>query len=201
MTTSTLKLKRIAVYCGSNFGISPVYAEGACALGTVLAELGITLVYGGTHKGLMGVTADAVLAAGGEVHGVISQRLFERGHLHPGLTRHEITPDMRSRKARMADLADGFIALPGGLGTLEELFEVATLTQLGDHVKPSGVLNINGFYNPMRAMLENMAKGEFMRIEHVDMIQLDADPKQLIARMDAWEMPTVEKWFPAKATT
>lgn len=190
-----MKLKSLAVYCGSNFGISPAYAEGARALGQTLAERDITLIYGGTHKGLMGVVADAVLAAGGRAHGVISQRLFERGHLHPGLTQHEITPDMRSRKARMVALADGFIALPGGLGTLEELFEVATLTQLGDHVKPCGALNIGGFYDPMRAMLENMAKEEFMRIEHVDMIQLDADPQQLIARMERWEMPKVEKWF------
>ncbi|MGC3962888.1 MAG: TIGR00730 family Rossman fold protein [Rhodocyclaceae bacterium] len=193
-----MKLRSVAVYCGSNFGISPIYAEGARALGTTLAGLGITLIYGGTHKGLMGVVADAALAAGGKVHGVISRRLFERGHLHGGLTQHEITPDMRSRKARMAELADGFIALPGGLGTLEELFEVATLTQLGDHVKPSGVLNINGFYDPMRAMLENMAREEFMRMEHVDMIHIDADPGRLIDRMETWEMPTVEKWFPAK---
>lgn len=190
-----MKLKSLAVYCGSNFGLSPAYAEGARALGQTLAERDITLIYGGTHKGLMGVVADAVLAAGGRAHGVISQRLFERGHLHSGLTQHEITPDMRSRKARMVALADGFIALPGGLGTLEELFEVATLTQLGDHVKPCGALNIGGFYDPMRAMLENMAKEEFMRIEHVDMIQLDADPQQLIARMERWEMPKVEKWF------
>ncbi|KAF7598864.1 MAG: Rossman fold protein, TIGR00730 family [Candidatus Dactylopiibacterium carminicum] len=194
-----MKLRSIAVYCGSNFGASPVYAEGARALGSTLAGLGITLVYGGTHKGLMGVVADAVLAAGGQAHGVISQRLFDRGHLHPQLTRHEITPDMRSRKARMAELADGFIALPGGMGTLEELFEVATLAQLGDLVKPSAVLNINGFYDPMRAMLENMAREEFMRIEHADMILLDADPKRLIERMESWQRPTVEKWFPTKS--
>lgn len=196
-----MKLNSITVFCGSNLGASPVYAEGARALGTTLAALDITLIYGGTHKGLMGLVADAVLEAGGTAHGVINQRLFDRGHMHPHLTRHEITTDMRSRKARMAELADGFIALPGGLGTLEELFEVATLAQLGDLIKPSAVLNINGFYDPMRAMLESMAREQFMRIEHADMILMDADPKSLITRMERWERPTVEKWFPGKNGT
>ncbi len=194
-----MKFKSVAVFCGSNFGISEAYAEGARALGRTLAEQGISLVYGGTHKGLMGVVADAVLAAGGTAHGVISQRLYERGHLHTGLTRHEITADMKSRKARMAELADAFIALPGGMGTYEELFEAVTLTQLGDHLKACGALNINGFFEPMRAMLNHAAQEEFMRQEHADMLMIDADPAALLERMQTWEMPKVEKWFPVKS--
>jgi uncharacterized protein (TIGR00730 family) len=123
-----MPLQAIAVFCGSNFGVSEDYADAARVLGREMAARGIALVYGGTHKGLMGVIADAVLAAGGEVIGIINQRLHDRGHLHPSLSRHEVTADMRSRKARMAELADAFIAMPGGLGTLEELFEVATAT-------------------------------------------------------------------------
>ncbi|MDB5799239.1 MAG: family Rossman fold protein [Rhodocyclales bacterium] len=193
------KLKSVAVFCGSNFGISDAYAEGARALGQALAERGITLVYGGTHKGLMGVVADAVLQAGGKAHGVISQRLFERGHLHASLTQHEITPDMKSRKSRMADLADAFIALPGGLGTFEELFEAATLTQLGDHIKACGALNIRGFFDPMRAMLQHAAQEEFLKQEHCDMVMIEADPAVLLDKLAAWRMPSVEKWFAPRA--
>ncbi|MEC5384342.1 TIGR00730 family Rossman fold protein [Uliginosibacterium sp. H3] len=189
------EIKSIAVFCGSNFGISDAYAEGARALGRTLAERKITLVYGGTHKGLMGVVADAVLAAGGTAHGIISQRLFDRGHLHASLTLHEITPDMKSRKARMAELADAFVALPGGLGTYEELFEVATLTQLGDHVKACGALNIRNFFEPMRAMLQNAVNEEFMKQEHCDSMIIEAEPDALIDKLTAWRMPTVEKWF------
>jgi uncharacterized protein (TIGR00730 family) len=195
------KLECIAVFCGSNHGVSEDYARGARALGQALAARGIRLVYGGTHKGLMGVLADAVLASGGVAYGVISRRLFERGHLHPGLSGHEITADLKSRKARMAELADGFIAMPGGYGTFEELFEAVTLTQLGDHVKPCAALNIRGFFDPLRAMLEHAAQEQFMKIEHVDMLMLDPDPAALIRRMAEWERPEVEKWFPSPSTS
>lgn len=188
-------MKSIAVFCGSNFGVSPDYREGAAALGRELARRGLTLVYGGTHKGLMGVVADAALEAGGSVVGVISQRLHERGHLHAGLSRHEITADMRSRKARMAELADAFVALPGGLGTLEEFFEAATLTQLGDHVKACGALNVRGFYDPMQAMLDRAVEEGFMKAEHRDMLVLDADAASLLDRLAAWQAPTVDKWI------
>lgn len=197
----TRKLDCIAVFCGSNHGVSEDYARGAQALGRVLAESGVTLVYGGTHKGLMGVLADAVLASGGFVHGVISQRLFDRGHLHSALSSHEITPDLKSRKARMAEMADGFIAMPGGYGTFEELFEAVTLTQLEDHEKPCAALNLRGFFDPMRAMLEHAATEQFMKIEHVDMLMLDEDPAALIRRMAEWERPQVEKWFPPSASS
>ena len=187
--------KSVAVFCGSNYGSSDDYANGARLLGRELAARRITLVYGGTTKGLMGVLADETLAAGGVVVGVINQRLHERGHLHPGLTRHEVATDMRTRKARMAELADAFIALPGGLGTLEELFEMATLTQLGDHAKACGALNTRGFYDPTRAMLERAVGEGFLKAEHRDMIVLDSDPSALLDRLVAWEPPSVTKWI------
>jgi uncharacterized protein (TIGR00730 family) len=188
-------LTSVAVFCGSNYGSSEDYAEGAKLLGRELAARRITLVYGGTTKGLMGVLADETLAAGGEVVGVINQRLHARGHLHPGLSRHEVTSDMRARKARMAELADAFIALPGGLGTLEELFEMATLTQLGDHSKACGALNTRGFYDPMRAMLERATREGFLKPEHRDMIVLDPDPCILLDRLMTWEPASVTKWI------
>jgi len=190
-----MPLNTIAVFCGSNFGVSEVYADAARALGREMAARGIALVYGGTHKGLMGVIADAVLVAGGQAIGVINQRLHDRGHLHPGLSRHEVTTDMRSRKARMAELADAFIAMPGGLGTLEELFEVATLTQLGDHSKACGALNVRGFYDPLRAMLERATQEGFMKPEHRDMVVLEAEPAALLEALAAWQAPTVTKWI------
>jgi len=193
-------LRAIAVFCGSNFGVSPEYAEAARAFGDALARRGITLVYGGTTKGLMGIVADAALAAGGEVVGIINERLFGRGHLHAGLSRHEVVPHMRERKARMAELADAFVALPGGLGTLEEWFEAATLTQLNDHAgerraKACGALNVRGFYDPMRALLGHAVQEGFMRVEHAQMAVIESDPEVLIDRLAAWQPPVVDKWI------
>lgn len=188
-------LRSVAVFCGSNFGHAPVYAEAAQALGTAIAHRGLTLVYGGTQKGLMGVVADAALSAGGTVVGVINQRLFDRGHLHTGITRHEVATDMRARKARMSELADAFIALPGGLGTLEELLEAATLTQLGDHAKPCGALNVRGFYDPLHALLSHATTEGFMKAEHRDMLVLQPDPDHLLDALASWQAPTVTKWI------
>lgn len=189
----------VAVFCGSNHGASAVYADAARALGRAIAGRGLKLVYGGTHLGLMGVVADAALAAGGDVCGVIHRRLHDRGHLHGALTRHEIVPDLRSRKARMAELADAFIALPGGLGTLEELFEAATLTQLNDHVgrpaKACAALDVAGFFGPMRALLDRAVDEGFMKAPHRDMIVFEADPERLLDRLAAWSAPTVSKWI------
>lgn len=195
ITASPTLLKSVAVFCGSNFGASPEYADAARALGTEIARRGLTLVYGGTHKGLMGLMADAALEAGGKVVGIINQRLHDRGHLHPLLTQHEIVTDMRARKARMADLVDAFIAMPGGLGTLEELFEAATLTQLGDHTKACGALNVRGFYDPMRAMLTRAVDEGFLKTEHRDMIVIDANPASLLDALADWKAPTVTKWI------
>lgn len=188
-------LRSVAVFCGSNFGSSPDYAQAAAALGTALADRGISLVYGGTHKGLMGAVCDAVLAAGGTAVGIINQRLYDRGHLHPRLTRHEVVAHMRLRKARMAELADAFIALPGGLGTLEELLEAATLTQLGDQVKACGMLNTRGFYEPLRAMLATATEEGFMKPEHRDMLVVRAEPNALLDALADWRAPTVTKWI------
>ncbi|WPB57148.1 TIGR00730 family Rossman fold protein [Xylophilus sp. GOD-11R] len=188
-------MKSIAVFSGSNVGHSPVYREAAATLGSEIARRGITLVYGGTHMGLMGVLADAALGAGGMVVGIITERLHARGHLHPGLSRHEIVGDMRERKARMAELSDAFMALPGGLGTLEELFEAATLTQLGDHKKACGALNVRGFYEPMRAMLGHAVQEGFMKAEHRDMVVIDSDPASLLEALAVWQAPTVDKWI------
>lgn len=185
----------VAVFCGSNFGVSPAYAEGAAALGRALAARGLRLVYGGTNKGLMGVVADAVLDAGGLVTGVINQRLHARGHLHPRLSAHEVAATMSERKMRMGALADAFIALPGGLGTLEELFEAATLTQLGEHSKPCGMLNVRGYFEPLRAMLEHAVAEGFMKAEHRDMVVIESDPARLLDGLAAWQAPSVSKWI------
>lgn len=193
--SNTPALRSVAVFCGSNFGSSPEYADAARALGAEIARRGLTLVYGGTHKGLMGLMADAALAGGGRVSGIINQRLHDRGHLHASLSHHEIVLDMRARKARMAELADAFIAMPGGLGTLEELFEAATLTQLGDHTKACGALNVRGFYEPMRGMLNKAVDEGFLKTEHRDMIVIEAEPAALLDQLADWRAPTVNKWI------
>ncbi|EJN19906.1 TIGR00730 family protein [Pseudomonas sp. GM78] len=188
-------LRSIAVFCGSNYGLNPDYVKGARALGREIARRGLRLVYGGTDKGLMGVMADTVLAEGGEVVGIITRQLFDLGHLHQGLTRHEVTQDMRSRKSRMSEYADAFIALPGGLGTFEELFEVATLTQLGEHHKGVACLNIGGFFNPLRSLLDHAVAEAFMKTEHSEMLLIDTDPVALIDALEQWQAPTVTKWI------
>lgn len=188
-------MRGVAVFCGSNFGVSPAYAEAAAALGREMAARGLRLVYGGTTKGLMGVVADAVLAAGGSATGVITHKLHARGHLHGKLSAHELVPTMRERKTRMGELADAFVALPGGLGTFEELFEAATLTQLGEHVKACGVLNVGGYYEPLRAMLDRAVAEGFMKAEHRDMVVIESDPARLLDALAAWQAPVVDKWI------
>lgn len=188
-------LRSIAVFSGSNYGFNPEYVEGAQALGREIAKRGLQLVYGGTSKGLMGVMADTVLAEGGEVIGIITRLLLDLGHLHGGLTRHEVTQDMRSRKTRMSEWADAFIALPGGLGTFEELFEVATLTQLGEHHKGVACLNIGDFFNPVRSLLNHAVKEGFMKAEHSEMLIFNTDPSALIDALAQWQAPSVTKWI------
>lgn len=194
-TSAAGALRSVAVFCGSNFGTSPDYADAARSLGQAMAARAIRLIYGGTNKGLMGVLADAVLEAGGEAVGIINRRLHERGHLHPALTAHEVVDHMRVRKARMAELADAFVALPGGLGTLEELFEAATLTQLGDQSKACGALNVLGFYDPMRAMLNRAVHEGFLKAEHRDMVVVDDNAIRLLDALTCWQAPTVGKWI------
>ncbi|MFC5508219.1 MULTISPECIES: TIGR00730 family Rossman fold protein [Hyphomicrobiales] len=189
------ELKAIALFCGSNTGQGETYREGAARLGAEIGRRGLTLVYGGTHKGLMGIVADAVLAQGGAVHGVITRRLADLGHLHEGLTRHEIVDGMRARKERMAELADGFIAMPGGIGTLEEFMEAWTLNQLGEFDKPAGLFDIEGYYQLFMGFIDHMIAQGFLPAAHRQGIVVEPDPARLIDGLTAFERVTVPKWL------
>jgi uncharacterized protein (TIGR00730 family) len=175
----------ICVYCGAGMGASPVYADAARSLARTLAANGISLVYGGANLGLMGVIADELMRLGGEVIGVIPRALMEREVGHGGLTRLHVVDDMHERKAMMADLADGFIAMPGGLGTLEELFEMLTWAQLGFHGKPIGVLNANRFYDGLASLLDHIVKERFLRMEDASRLIFEEDPDLLVGRLQA----------------
>ena len=185
----------IAVFCGSNFGNSDAYAEGARRLGRSLAESGIILVYGGTTKGLMGVVADALIAAGGTTHGVITEQLRQRGHAHPNLQRSEIVASLRIRKQRMVELADAFIAMPGGIGTMEEMMEVWTMNQLSEIDKPVGLLNIADFYRPFLAFIDHMVACKFLPPEHRHSICVDGEPAVLIDQLRNFVPTGVPKWL------
>lgn len=189
------KLTSIAVFCGSNTGKGAAYQDAARLLGQAIGRRGLTLVYGGTHKGLMGILADAVLDADGKVHGVITQRLADKGHTHPSLTITETVAHMRARKERMADLADAFIALPGGIGTLEEFMEIWTLNQLGDLDKPAGLLDVGGYYQPFMGFIDHMIAEQFLPAAHRNGISLDPDPEALIDKLVAFEKVIVPKWM------
>jgi uncharacterized protein (TIGR00730 family) len=188
-------LSSVAVYCGSSPGADPAFAAAAASLGRLLARHGIRLVYGGGQVGLMGVLADAVLRDGGEAHGVITRALEEKEIAHPGLTTLQVVETMHERKAAMADKADGFIMLPGGFGTLDEFFEVATWTQLGIHDKPCGILNVNGYFDPLLALLQTATRQHFLLPAHRDLVLTEPDPAALIGRLGAWTGSTVEKWL------
>ena len=193
-------MKCICVFCGSNAGHDPRYRAEAERLGGLLAGRGIELVYGGGNVGLMGGIADACLAAGGAVIGVIPEALIGKevaGRVvdHRGLTRLEVVASMHIRKARMAELADGFIALPGGFGTFEEFCEILTWGQLGFHVKPMGLLNINGFYDPLLALFERAVAEGFLRDENRAMALAAGDIESLLAVMTAYRPEPVSKWL------
>jgi uncharacterized protein (TIGR00730 family) len=188
-------LSSVGVYCASSPGADPGYAAAAASLGQLLAGRGIRLVYGGAHVGLMGVLADAALAGGGEVHGVITQALQAREIAHQGLARLEVVKTMHERKAAMADKADAFIMLPGGFGTLDEFFEAVTWTQLGIHAKPCGVLDVGGYFAPLRTLLASAARQGFMLPEHRDMVIMESDPAMMLDRLSAWKPVFVEKWL------
>lgn len=173
-------MKAIAVYCGSSYGVSPVYRESAINLGKVLAKRDIALIYGGASVGLMGTLADTVLENGGDVIGVIPHLLEQREISHKSLTKLYQVDTMHERKAKMIELADGFIALPGGPGTLEELFEVITWSQIGVHTKPIGILNINGFYDPLATMLDHIVSEGFMQENQRNLASVDICPERLI---------------------
>ncbi|MEK6375572.1 MAG: TIGR00730 family Rossman fold protein [Acidobacteriota bacterium] len=190
----TLTLASIAVFCGSSNGTDPAFLAAARAFGDLLAREGIALVYGGGHVGLMGALADAALAAGGRVVGVIPRALWDREVGHGGLTELHVVETMHERKALMASLSDAFVALPGGLGTLEEIFEVWTWGQLGIHAKPCGFLDVNGYYAPLLAFLDGAVERALVRREHRAMAIVDVDGETLLRRLAQYEPPRVAKW-------
>lgn len=180
------RLRRLCVFCGANTGLRPAYADAAVTLAGLLAERGIELVYGGGSVGLMGCLADAVLARGGRVTGVIPRTLFRREAVHEGLTELVVVDSMLERKTVMIERADAFAALPGGFGTIDELFEVLTWSQLGMHAKPCGLLDIEGFYGGLLAFLDHQVREGFLRPGHRALVHVEATPEALLARLDAF---------------
>jgi uncharacterized protein (TIGR00730 family) len=189
------QIKHIAVFCGSNFGDGDAYRNAAAALGRTLAARGIGLVFGGTMKGLMGVLADAVIDAGGTAHGVITRRLADKGQLHSRLTSHDIAAAMGARKARMLELADACIALPGGIGTVEEFMEAWTLNQLGDIDKPAALYDVDGFYRPFLSFIDAMVAKKFLPAAHRAGLVVADDPDRLIDALTAQPAISVPKWM------
>jgi uncharacterized protein (TIGR00730 family) len=188
-------VRRICVFCGSSPGVRTAYAEAAAELGRLLVGEGVGVVYGGGAVGLMGVLADAVLAEDGEIVGVIPQALVDREIGHPGVADMRVVGSMHERKALMAELADAFVALPGGLGTLEELFEVYTWAQLGLHRKPLGLLDVAGYYEPLRAMLDHAVEQRFLRGETRTILAHADSLDDLLERFATWEPPSQPKWI------
>ncbi|WP_319582051.1 TIGR00730 family Rossman fold protein [uncultured Pseudodesulfovibrio sp.] len=192
------ELKRICVYLGSNPGNNPAYVAAAEAVGRELASRGIGLVYGGSSTGLMGRLADACLAGGGEVIGVIPKRLVEKEIAHQGLTESHVVNSMHERKQLMADFSDGFITLPGGIGTLEEFFEVLTWNQIGYLAKPCGLLDVNGYYTCLADHMDRMVEEGFLLAAHRRMVLTSPDPGELIDMFAEYDPPQVDKWIEMK---
>jgi uncharacterized protein (TIGR00730 family) len=186
---------RICVFCGSSPGRSPAYTEAAVELGQTLVARGLGLVYGGASVGLMGKLADTVLEAGGEVIGVIPDSLLRYEVTHEGLPDLRVVGSMAERKTLMAELSDGFISLPGGTGTLDEMFEMLTWSQLGDHDKPSGLLDVEGFYSNLIAFLDHAVEERFLRPEHRAMLIVETSANALLDRFESYAAPKLEKWI------
>ncbi|MDR1529058.1 MAG: TIGR00730 family Rossman fold protein [Burkholderiales bacterium] len=178
-------MQSLCVFCGAAHGADPAYTEAAAAFGKALTRHRIELVWGGGQVGLMGVVADAVIAGGGKTYGIIPSFMAERELAHPDADTMIIVDSMHERKARMAEKADGFVALPGGFGTLDELFEIITWAQLHIHVKPIGLLNVRGFFDPLLVMTRHLAAAGFVRDEHLKMLYVDNDPDALLIAMSA----------------
>jgi uncharacterized protein (TIGR00730 family) len=188
-------MRRLCVFCGSSFGIKEAYVDAARSMGALLARRGIGLVYGGGNVGLMGLIADAVIDQGGEVIGVIPQALADREIAHSRITDLRVVDSMHTRKAMMAELSDGFVAMPGGVGTFEEFFEVVTWTQLGLHRKPCGLLNVSGFYTPLAAFIDQAVSEGFIKPVHRAAIVVDDDPERLLDTLLTIKLPDVPKWI------
>ena len=193
-------MKSVAVYCGSSSGANPLYVAQAQALGAALVAHDLTLVYGGGRVGLMGTIADAVLAHGGQVVGVIPDFLANKELAHLGCTELHVVKSMHERKLMMADRADGFIAMPGGYGTLEELFEVLTWGQLGLHRKPVGLLNVDGYYDHLLLALDRMRDDQLLRAENRTQLLQAADPEDLLAQLAAYQPVELAKWLTPTTT-
>ena len=196
----TQSQKRLCVFTGSSPGARPVYEKAATEMGRALVEHGYGLVYGGGKVGLMGAVADAVLKADGHIIGVIPDALMGKEVAHEGLQQLEIVDSMHNRKQRMAELAHGFIAMPGGMGTLEELSEVLTWAQLGIHSKPCGLLNVGGYFDGLLAFLDHAHDERFVRREHRAILQVADSPAELLDRMDRYEPVHVGKWLDRSQT-
>ena len=188
------ELSSVAVFCGSSPGADPRFAEAAAQFGRVLAARGIRLIYGGGHVGLMGTVADAVLAAGGEVVGVITRALQAKEIAHRGLSELRVAETMHERKAAMAELADAFVMLPGGFGTWDEFMEAVTWTQLGIQRKPCGVLEVGAFFEPLREFMNLATTERFIRPEHRDLVLMESTPEGLLDRLAAWRPVAGDKW-------
>jgi uncharacterized protein (TIGR00730 family) len=188
-------MRRICVFCGSSPGRSPAYAQAAVELGHTLVAQGLGLVYGGASVGLMGKLADTVLQAGGEVIGVIPDTLIRYEVAHRGLPDLRVVRSMAERKTMMAELSDGFISLPGGTGTLDELTEMLTWSQLGEHDKPSGLLDVDGFYSSLIAFLDHAVEERFLRPEHRAMLIVETSANALLDRFESYTAPKLEKWI------
>lgn len=191
------EIRRLAVFCGSNPGARPEYVQSARALGRLLAARGVGIVYGGSNVGLMQALADAMLDELGDIIGVIPRMLVQREVANNALSDLRIVDSMHDRKALMAELADGFVALPGGIGTLEEFFEIWTWAQLGMHDKPCGLLNVAGYFDPLLEFLDRAVAEKFVREVHRKMVIVESDPATLLARFEAYEPPRVVKWINA----
>lgn len=189
-----MTFRRLCVFAGSSHGADPAYAEAARALAALLLERDIGMVYGGAQVGLMGVAADGVLEGGGEVIGVIPTGLGDREIAHPGLSDLQMVSTMHERKARMADLADGFVVLPGGLGTLEELMEAVTWNQLGIHAKPVGLLDVGGYWEPLVALIDHAAAQGFVAYGETDVLLRAPEPAALVDAMALWRPPQHRRW-------
>ena len=185
----------LCVFCGSSRGSDPAFAAAARAFGAAIARSGRTLVYGGGDVGLMGILASAALDAGGKVIGVIPRPLAEKEIAHPRLTELRVVESMHERKAMMAELADAFVAMPGGIGTLEEFFEIWTWVQLGLIRKPLGLLNVAGYFDPLLAFLDRVTAQGFLHREHRDMLLVADAPEALLSRVDGWRPPGFQKWI------
>ncbi|SMO55651.1 TIGR00730 family Rossman fold protein [Fodinibius sediminis] len=193
-------LEKICVYCGSSPGKRTYYRDGARKLAKLFVQKDIELVYGGASVGVMGALADGVLEAGGRVTGIIPEDLVRKEVAHNKLTDLHVVASMHERKAQMADLSDAFIALPGGLGTLEELFEIVTWSQLGLHRKPIGLINVSGYYDQLASFLDHAVAEQFVKIEHRNLLMIEKDPEELISNFENYKAPDTEKWISSDST-